>query len=55
MFHLIKTKIANLEPEQLKELKNLEEKLNVTLIAYEQFVAEKESYEGNNSNAINPS
>ncbi|MEK4425200.1 uroporphyrinogen-III decarboxylase [Solibacillus sp. FSL K6-1523] len=35
MIDLENNKIANLGPEQLKELKSLEEKLDVTLIAYD--------------------
>lgn len=55
MIHLDKLKFANLGPEQINELKNLEEKLEVTLIAYDHFVIEKQSLEGNNSDLINPS
>ncbi|WP_195891672.1 hypothetical protein [Bacillus ndiopicus] len=52
---MVKTKIANLEPEQLKEIKNLEEKLEVTLIAYDSITTEGQTPQGNNSDPINPS
>lgn len=50
-----KTKFANLGDEQLKELKNLEEKLEVTLLAYDHFATEGQSQQENNSDLINPS
>ncbi|WP_274310558.1 hypothetical protein [Solibacillus daqui] len=52
---MVKTKFANLGPEQLNELKSLEEKLGVTLLAYDHFATEEQSEEENNSNTINPS
>ncbi|MER1985947.1 MAG: uroporphyrinogen-III decarboxylase [Solibacillus sp.] len=52
---MVKTKFANLEPEQLKELKNLEEKLEVTLLAYDHFATEEQSQQENSSDVINPS
>lgn len=55
MINLVETKYANLKPEQLQELKLLEEKLEVTLLAYEYFGIEGEPPQGNNSNIINPS
>ena len=52
---MIKTKIANLEPEHLTELKNLEEKLEVTLIAYDHFGTEEQPHQENVTTPINPS
>ncbi|MEG0386218.1 MAG: hypothetical protein RR565_11245 [Erysipelothrix sp.] len=49
------TKIANLGPEQIKELKSLEEKLEVTLIAYDPSSSGHLISQGNDSNTINPS
>lgn len=49
------TKFANLAPEQIKELKALEEKLEVTLLAYEHFATEGQTPYGNNSDSVNPS
>ncbi|MEC1177198.1 uroporphyrinogen-III decarboxylase [Metasolibacillus meyeri] len=54
MIDLVKTKFANLEPEQLSEIKNLEEKLDVTLIAYDLSEIEGQTQQGYNSDVINP-
>lgn len=55
MIYLVKSKFAKLEPAQLEELIKLEEKLEVTLLAYDHFVTEEQSQESNNTNTINPS
>lgn len=55
MNDLENSKIANLGPEQLSELKSLEEKLEVTLIAYDPSPSGHPIGQGNNSNVINPS
>ena len=55
MINLKKTKFANLGPDQINELKNLEEKLEVTLIAYDHFAPEEQPLQEDNSNSINPS
>ncbi|WP_107837996.1 uroporphyrinogen-III decarboxylase [Metasolibacillus meyeri] len=51
---MVKTKFANLEPDQLSEIKNLEEKLDVTLIAYDLSETEGQTKQGYNSDVINP-
>ena len=55
MSNLEKTTFANLSPEEISELKNLEEKLEVTLLAYDHFAIQEQSHQENNSNIINPS
>lgn len=55
MVYLEHTKIANLGPEQIQELKSLEEKLEVTLIAYDPSTSGHPIGQENNSNIINPS
>nr|WP_235616028.1 uroporphyrinogen-III decarboxylase [Metasolibacillus fluoroglycofenilyticus] len=55
MIDLVKTKFAALEPEQLNEIKHLEEKLEVTLIAYDLYETEGQTQQGNDSGVINPS
>lgn len=55
MSNLDKTKFANLSPEEINELKNLEEKLEVTLLAYDHFAIQEQPHQENNSNIINPS
>ena len=51
----MKTKFSNLGPEQINEIKSLEEKLEVTLLAYDHFETEDQSQQENNSIPINPS
>ncbi|MGE7023762.1 hypothetical protein [Solibacillus cecembensis] len=48
-------KIANLRPEQLNELKSLEEKLEVTLIAYDPSSSGNHTGHDNRLNTRNPS
>lgn len=50
-----KRKFANLGSEQINEIKSLEEKLEVTLIAYDLFSTEGPPQEDNNPTPINPS
>ena len=52
---LEKTKFANLSPEEINEIKTLEDKLEVTLLAYDHFAIQEQSHQENNSNIINPS
>lgn len=52
---MVKTKFANLGPEQINEIKNLEEKLEVTLIAYDHFATQGRPQQDNNPTPINPS
>ena len=54
VIHMLKNKFASLEPEQLTELKNLEEKLEVTLIAYDHFATEQQPQQ-EHTTIINPS
>lgn len=49
------TKFAELNHEQLKEVKQLEEKLDVTLIAYDSSVLVNQNQFGNTPDSINPS
>ncbi|ATP39923.1 uroporphyrinogen-III decarboxylase [Solibacillus sp. R5-41] len=48
------TKIAKLGPEQIKELKSLEEKLDVTLIAYAPSSSGHHIGQENNTTTTNP-
>lgn len=43
-------KFAELNDEQLKEIKQLEEKLNITLIAYDNYVTESQNTFDNTTN-----
>lgn len=52
---MVKTKFANLGPEQINEVKSLEEKLEVTLLAYDHFATEGPPQEDDNPTPINPS
>ena len=52
---MVKTKFANLVPDQINEIKNLEEKLEVTLLAYDHFETQGPPQEDNNPTPINPS
>ena len=47
MIILEETKFAELNHEQLKEIKSLEDKLDVTLIAYDSSVLESQNKMGN--------
>lgn len=49
------TKFAELKNEQLDEIKRLEEKLDVTLIAYNLLAPEINTHNRNNNDVINPS
>ncbi|MEK4628731.1 MAG: hypothetical protein ABS944_14460 [Solibacillus sp.] len=51
----LNSKFAHLVPEQIKEIQQLEEKLEVTLLAYDIFSNENHGQQENNSDAINPS
>ena len=55
MFLLNETKFSELGHEQIDEIKQLEEKLGVTLIAYDHFPTERNTPYGNNPVVINPS
>ena len=46
-------KFAELNQEQIKEVKKLEEKLNVTLLAYDHFILK--GHNDNSPDIINPS
>ena len=52
---LKEAKIAQLDVEQLKEIKQLEEKLDITLIAYDISASGSQTEFGNSSDVINPS
>ena len=52
---LKETKFSELAHEQIDEIKQLEEKLGVTLIAYDNFPTESNTPYGNNPVVINPS
>ena len=49
------TKVAQLKHEQINEIKQLEEKLDVTLIAYDLSTTNGYTQQNNDSNPINPS
>ena len=49
----MEVKFAELNQEQIKEVKKLEEKLHVTLLAYDNFVLEGQN--DHSPNVINPS
>lgn len=55
MIFLEDTKFAELDQKQLAEIKQLEEKLDVTLIAYNLSTANNTPTNGNNPDVINPS
>ena len=55
MILLKETKFSELGHEQIDEIKQLEEKLGVTLIAYDNFPTESNTPYGNNPVVINPS
>ena len=55
MIFLENTKFAEMNHKQLAEIKQLEEKLDVILIAYNQSAANNTPTNGNNPDVINPS
>lgn len=55
MISLKEAKFAELSHEQIDEIQQLEQKLAVTLIAYELFAIGSHTNQGNNSDVINPS
>ena len=56
MFFLKETsKFAHLNEEQIKEIMQLEEKLEVILLAYDAFIFEGNVSQENNPHTINPS
>jgi hypothetical protein len=52
---VVNSKFANLLPEQIKEIELLEEKLEVTLLAYDLYTVEQHDPQDNNAAIINPS
>ena len=49
------TKFSHLNDEQIKEIMQLEDKLDVILLAYDAFIFEGNASQENNSHPINPS
>ncbi len=49
------TKFAELNQDQLKEVKKLEDKLHVTLLAYDNSILDGQNQIGNSPDVINPS